>query len=384
MSSEDNEQLAPRSTRKTRPEELTSGEIYWKSHYEWLLEAGYRLRSRYSPDWKPSWTGTKRDPLLCEDSEKSLSSAVNHATSLKEDAFVVLKRIDVSKYPKEVEITTYLTTEPLKSQAENHTIPLIEVLQPPQEEDVRILVLPLLRDYDDPLFETMGEAIHFLDQFLEAVTFLHKNRVVHGDISINNVMMDGKEMYPQDFHPVQHQMKKDYSGLVKNKYSRTEKAPKYYILDFGLSRRFELDEEPEALDTVGTDTTVPEYRNEYPIDPFFVDVYCVGNMLRQEFLDGDPSRHSRKGYYGFEFLRPLITDMTQDDPSKRPSMEEALKRFRELVEAFTSMQLRSPCRKVLSYKGQDGSPPVVLAKNVYHWCKSVTYILRRLPPIPQS
>ncbi|RXW18394.1 hypothetical protein EST38_g7463 [Candolleomyces aberdarensis] len=109
------------------------------------------------------------------------------------------------------------------------------------------------------------------------------------DISINNVMMDARDMYPHGFHPVDQDIKADYSTGVSNKYTRTEKPPKYYLLDYGLSRRFAEGEEPEPLDTVGTDTTVPEYTNEFPIDPFFVDVYCVGNMIRQDFLDVSPT-----------------------------------------------------------------------------------------------
>ena len=107
----------------------------------------------------------------------------------------------------------------------------------------------------------------------------------NSDISINNIMMDARDMYPRGFHPVDQDIKADYSAAVSSKYTRTEKPPKYYLLDYGLSRRFAEGEEPEPLDTVGTDTTVPEYTNELPIDPFFVDVYCVGNMIRHEFLD---------------------------------------------------------------------------------------------------
>jgi hypothetical protein len=47
--------------------ELFKGEIYWRNLQVWLKEQGYTLRPRYSPDWTPSWKGTKKDHFTCED-----------------------------------------------------------------------------------------------------------------------------------------------------------------------------------------------------------------------------------------------------------------------------------------------------------------------------
>ena len=47
---------------------LLPGEIFWKNRYSFLLDRGYALRPRYHPDWRPSWIGTNRDPMFCEDS----------------------------------------------------------------------------------------------------------------------------------------------------------------------------------------------------------------------------------------------------------------------------------------------------------------------------
>ncbi len=46
---------------------LSNAEFFWRDHYKFLEENGYRLRPRYSPDWEPSWRGTNRDRFLCED-----------------------------------------------------------------------------------------------------------------------------------------------------------------------------------------------------------------------------------------------------------------------------------------------------------------------------
>jgi len=52
--------------RRTQ-EELSEPEIWWSEHYQWLKDSGYLLRPRYAPGWVPSWKGTKKDRLLCED-----------------------------------------------------------------------------------------------------------------------------------------------------------------------------------------------------------------------------------------------------------------------------------------------------------------------------
>ena len=48
--------------------DLLPGEIFWRDRYFFLEGCGYTLRPRYRPDWKPSWLGTNRDPVFCEDS----------------------------------------------------------------------------------------------------------------------------------------------------------------------------------------------------------------------------------------------------------------------------------------------------------------------------
>lgn len=48
------------------------GEEFWRDRYHSLYARGYQLRPRYSPDWKPSWIGTRADPIFCEDSIASV------------------------------------------------------------------------------------------------------------------------------------------------------------------------------------------------------------------------------------------------------------------------------------------------------------------------
>jgi len=47
--------------------QLSEPEVWWRQHFGWLKNRGYLLRQRYSPDWSPSWHGTKRKKFACED-----------------------------------------------------------------------------------------------------------------------------------------------------------------------------------------------------------------------------------------------------------------------------------------------------------------------------
>lgn len=50
-----------------REGQLSEPELWWSQHFSWLKDRGYLLRQRYSPNWNPSWLGTKRNRFACED-----------------------------------------------------------------------------------------------------------------------------------------------------------------------------------------------------------------------------------------------------------------------------------------------------------------------------
>jgi hypothetical protein len=69
---------------------------------------------------------------------------------------------------EEVDIIRHFSSEPLISDRRNHCVPLLDVLDP--EKDPRfsmILVMPLLRSVNSPLFETVGEVVECLRQVFE-------------------------------------------------------------------------------------------------------------------------------------------------------------------------------------------------------------------------
>lgn len=98
-------------------------------------------------------------------------------------------------------------------------------------------------------------------------------------------MMDATPLYPVPYHPFAILMKRDYSGWAKH-LTRTQRPVKYYLIDFGISRRYDPKDGPPFEDPIyGGDKSVPEFaRSLDPCDPFPTDVYYLGNMIRRHFL----------------------------------------------------------------------------------------------------
>ena len=95
-------------------------------------------------------------------------------------------------------------------------------------------------------------------------------------------MFDPSGMYPHGYHPVQVNRRLNFKGRAK-RYSRTERPPRYYMIDFGLSRRYSS---RNALDEPlrGGDKSAPEHGRGEPCNPFHTDIYYLGNLVRECFM----------------------------------------------------------------------------------------------------
>ncbi|KAG6828296.1 hypothetical protein H0H92_008456 [Tricholoma furcatifolium] len=110
-----------------------------------------------------------------------------------------------------------------------------------------------------------------------------------------------------------------------------------------------------------------------PCDPFPVDVYCLGNCIRQRFVYGWKFHQPKKG---FEFIRDLVDDMTDPDPSKRPTMKEASSRLNVIIEGLDENKLRSPFLKAHEW--------MTLRQFIVHWTKQYIRKARGIPAIPRA
>ena len=83
-------------------------------------------------------------------------------------------------------------------------------------------------------------------------------------------------------------------------------------------------------------------------------------------------------YNGFEFIQPLITDMVQEDPVKRPTMDEVVTRFSEIQDKFSTWKLRS--RMVRNNEIW----PVAAWRALNHWRRTMGYVLTRKGVTPNQ
>jgi hypothetical protein len=86
------------------------------------------------------------------------------ATRISDGSFVMMKRVNPSDHPFEVKIGQFLSSPSLVSDSSNHCVRTLEVLEVPNETDETIIVMPLLRRFNDPPFETYGEAVDCIHQ----------------------------------------------------------------------------------------------------------------------------------------------------------------------------------------------------------------------------
>ncbi|KAJ7028519.1 hypothetical protein C8F04DRAFT_1118960 [Mycena alexandri] len=358
--------------------DLLEGEVFWRDRQVWLQGCGYMLRPRYRPGWIPSWRGTNKFSWQCEDGEPMKNPYVIDAVRIRDSMDVCLKLLDSKIHEFEHAIVTLFSSDALANHPRNHCVPVLETLLPPNDTDMAIIVMPLLRPYSKPRFDTFGEAVDFFNQVFEGMKFMHDHNVAHRDCTGQNIMMEASRMFPDGYHPLHFSKKRDLSGKAKF-YTRTQRPPKYFFIDFGISRRYESRSPPPLEDPIrGGDKSVPEFRlteegdAPEPCDPFPTDIYYLGNMILKEFIEGD-NRRFRK-MYGFEFMRSLATDMVAKDPAKRPTIDKVVERFAAIRSQLGFWKLRSRIVKA------GGFPRP--SRPFKHWYLRIGYILRRVPAIP--
>jgi hypothetical protein len=88
---------------------------------------------------------------------------------------VMLKRVFKSAHPYEADLARLLSTEPLCSAPDNAVAPVFDILHSPHDSNADILVMPFLRSFADPKFDTIGEVVSFFDQIFR-VRFIYPLR----------------------------------------------------------------------------------------------------------------------------------------------------------------------------------------------------------------
>ena len=95
------------------------------------------------------------------------------ATRMADDAPVYIKRVRTGD--TESWITSMLSSEPLRQDPRNHSVPVFEIFPDDEDPGISYMVMPLLRLIDEPKFDLIEELIEFADQILEVRSHLVLN-----------------------------------------------------------------------------------------------------------------------------------------------------------------------------------------------------------------
>ncbi|KAI0296104.1 kinase-like domain-containing protein [Multifurca ochricompacta] len=356
---------SPRASREIGT--LFGSELWWKNYYPEIEGHGYRLRPRYHPEWNPSWRISGRDFFAVEDGQPLLSRGVMDATCLRDDRQVILKRVLVGEEQHELKIARLFSSSELRGEPRNHCVPLLDSFELQNVHNEKLMVMPSLRPFDNPPFQTFGEFVAFFSQICDGLGFMHEKNVAHRDCTANNIMFDPSGMYPKGFHPIKINRCKNFKRNAK-RYTRTQRPPRYYLIDFGLSRQYSS---RDALDEPlrGGDKSAPEHQHGGPCNPFQTDIYYLGNLIREKFT---------QKYHGFEFMEGLVAEMTHEDPAKRPTIESVIMIFSVIRSSLSTRKLRS---LITSRRDPGLINAFRLSK---HAIRTILHILLRKAPIPDT
>ncbi|KAG8845995.1 hypothetical protein FRB91_001279 [Serendipita sp. 411] len=309
--------------------DLLPYEQEWRERGPLIYHWGYQLRRRYDMGWKPSWENTDINPFFCEDSIDSSTPNVMDAVRIDDGLAVAIKA--TLSWTNEAPIAFLFTDGGAIEEPRNHCVPVLDTFV---EDDLVYIVMPLLRAFNDPPFMAVAEVVDFVDQMIQGIEYMHEQNVAHRDITVGNIMMDASELYPEGFHPVRQNLSRN--GLAEVVGLMRMHAPvRYYLIDFGSAIAFEKgtpSRDKYAEGRTGRDEDVPEFRFNNPYDPFKVDIFQFGNLLKKEFL---------QRYTGVEFLEPLVKEMTRPRPSERPNAKALRLRFNTVQNRLTQGQLRA-------------------------------------------
>ncbi|PIL36005.1 hypothetical protein GSI_01665 [Ganoderma sinense ZZ0214-1] len=210
-------------------------------------------------------------------------------------------------YPPVRVLARCLSLPPYSDDPWNHCCPTDFIHCP--THNVPRAVTPPLRRYDNFTFRRVGEAVDLFRQLFEGLEFLHRNYITHRDCTARHIAMHAECPWPQ-----------------------------YYFTLSPASRVYEPYEEPLVFPRVCGDPTVPEFQAGplSPHNPFQTDVYCLGNLVRRDFLEV---------FSNLDFMSDLVSEMVQADPSRRPPMDEVIDEFEAAVAGLSVKMLRRPLRR---------------------------------------
>jgi hypothetical protein len=88
------------------------------------------------------------------------------ATRRRDGKQVMLKKVSLQEGPHELTITRFFSSPELIRDPRNHCVPLLDVIEIPAIGQ-KLMVMPFLRPFNNPHFQTFGEFVAFFAQVCE-------------------------------------------------------------------------------------------------------------------------------------------------------------------------------------------------------------------------
>ncbi|KAI5123366.1 hypothetical protein M0805_001787 [Coniferiporia weirii] len=234
---------------------------------------GYARACRANPD------------ALCKDA--GLPDTLFRGTRVRDGKRIMVKAVCLRS--RQFDVIRILSTPPLRNDPMNHTIPVLDLIEVP-EEDVGFIVQEewssQLIDPSNPCSER--DFLRAIRQCIEGLVFMHAHGIAHLDISLRNVLTD-------------------YQGH-------------YRYIDFEMSRRYATGasaSHPRIVGCRGTEVP-PEIERGEESDPFKVDVWALGVVIL---------RACKMTEYDIPGLVNLVRPMLHESFEARPSAWAVLNAF---------------------------------------------------------
>ena len=94
----------------------------------------------------------------------------------KDGMQVMLKSVSVRRGHQELKIAQMFSLPEVRGKPQNHCVPLLDTFDLPGAFDEKLIVMPLLRRFDEPRFQTYGEFVAFFTQISEVSMSLNQHR----------------------------------------------------------------------------------------------------------------------------------------------------------------------------------------------------------------
>ncbi|KAG2006965.1 other/AgaK1 protein kinase [Coprinopsis cinerea AmutBmut pab1-1] len=315
---------------------------------EWFQARGYTLYERFNMDPKdqtapdPSCTGPRMkrgyessgqypyayyDDFKLDEDELDLVACEQSGSLVfaqdEQGRHVAIKLVPNGS--DELRIYELIHAQDVESLKEHCILPILEILRSTTHSFV---VMP--RWGGDPITPPLAsllEVLAFIHCLLKALAFLHKNNIVHRDISTANIVTN---------HFSTHE---SMWASEPRKQLRREQLASYALIDFNYSAivpdgvepsKFRLPAE-KAFDAA---YAVPDTaQGEVDYDPFAWDVCSLGALMATQY---------QYFCYDLPFLAPLFDSMITIDVSRRFTAAQALEFFESEVASLHKGRLTKP------------------------------------------